>query len=207
MAMVILSLLILIQALAAVWHWRRLRTLSLAVLGLMTAFLLLPGKRPISRVELGEEYLAELRSFEGVPYVWGGENRRGIDCSGLVRRAWADALLGHGIRHFDPALVRGAARIWWHDLSARALRDQERALTIRGLEAGSVNELDPAVLSPGDLVATQDGVHIMAYLGEARWVEADPGVDRVIVEQAPSSRNPWFATPVVLLRWKELAVP
>ncbi|MES2597000.1 MAG: NlpC/P60 family protein [Verrucomicrobiota bacterium] len=206
MAMVTLSLLILIQALAAVWPWRWMRVLFLAVLGLVTGFLLLPGKKEISRLELGQAYLEELRSFEGVPYVWGGENVRGIDCSGLVRRTWADTLLVHGIRHLDPALVRTAAYIWWHDLSARALRDQECGLTRRGLEARSVNELDPSLLSPGDLVATQDGVHIMAYLGKALWIEADPGADRVIVEQAPSSRNPWFVTPVVLLQWRELAV-
>ncbi|MBI3986575.1 MAG: C40 family peptidase [Lentisphaerae bacterium] len=27
-----------------------------------------------------------LRRYEGTLYVWGGENRRGIDCSGLVRK-------------------------------------------------------------------------------------------------------------------------
>lgn len=36
-------------------------------------------------------YLASLRRYDSVPYVWGGENGNGIDCSGLLRRAYVRA--------------------------------------------------------------------------------------------------------------------
>ena len=207
LAVVTLGVLIVGQVLAAIWPWRLIRASLLGVLLLFAGFLTLPGRNEVSRAELAETYLIQLRSFQAVPYVWGGENYQGIDCSGLVRRAWAEALLLHGVQHLNPASVRAAFSMWWHDLSAKALRDEARGLTVRRFEARSINEVEPARLSPGDLAATQDGVHVMAYLGEKLWIEADPGADRVIIKQAPSPRNPWFAAPVVILQWKELTVP
>lgn len=32
-------------------------------------------------------FLEQVRSLQGVPYVWGGESRSGVDCSGLVQLA------------------------------------------------------------------------------------------------------------------------
>src|SRR3954471_24679946 len=31
----------------------------------------------------GGDYATALLAYRGTPYIWGGENRRGIDCSGL----------------------------------------------------------------------------------------------------------------------------
>jgi NlpC/P60 family len=36
---------------------------------------------------LAERFLSQVKSFQGVPYVWGGESRQGVDCSGLVQLA------------------------------------------------------------------------------------------------------------------------
>src|SRR5206468_2426861 len=33
----------------------------------------------------GADIIAEAKTYLGVPYVWGGESRTGIDCSGLVQ--------------------------------------------------------------------------------------------------------------------------
>jgi len=41
----------------------------------------------------------------------------------------------------------------------------------------------------------------MAYLGNRRWIEADPDAHKVIEVVLPTD-NPWFKTPVVFVRWK-----
>jgi hypothetical protein len=44
----------------------------------------------------------------------------------------------------------------------------------------------------------------MAYLGGNLWIEADPSIGRVIVEPAPSAENPWFSSPMNIVRWNIL---
>lgn len=38
----------------------------------------------------GADVVAEAKTYLGVPYVFGGESRRGIDCSGLVQKVYGD---------------------------------------------------------------------------------------------------------------------
>ena len=44
----------------------------------------------------------------------------------------------------------------------------------------SVISSDSSRLRPGDLAVTEDGVHVMAFLGDQRWIEADPDAKRVL---------------------------
>lgn len=45
------------------------------------------GRAPSGGAALADRFLSTVKSFQGVPYVWGGESRAGLDCSGLVQLA------------------------------------------------------------------------------------------------------------------------
>lgn len=141
--------------------------------------------------------------YEGTRYVWGGESRRGIDCSGLIRKGFIDACLRRGFLSLNPRLVREGIDIWWHDCSASELGTGYRGKTVAIRAAGSINELNPAELHIGDLAVTRTGVHVLAYLGDSRWIEADPDLHRVVIVSVPH-QNPWFQFPVQLVRWRLL---
>ncbi|MBN2704631.1 MAG: C40 family peptidase [Pontiellaceae bacterium] len=163
--------------------------------------LLLPGKKP-DPAQLRAEYIKQLRDYEGIQYVWGGENRRGIDCSGLVRRALIDSDFQIGITQANPRALRSAIGLWWNDASAQALLNGYLDLTVPLAVAPSINEIESALL-PGDLAVTTDGVHVLAYLGNQQWIEADPADLQVLIVHTPSD-NIWFNKPVKLVRWNAM---
>lgn len=86
---------------------------------------ILPGGE-IDAGELRQDYVRRLSGFEGTKYHWGGEGSRGIDCSGLPRRALRDALLAYGFRHSNGPGFRGYVEQWWFDASAMALGEGYR---------------------------------------------------------------------------------
>ena len=149
-------------------------------------------------------YTNALRSYEGVRYIWGGESRLGIDCSGLIRCAMIDASLAEGWSRKDLGLLRAAAALWWYDASAKEIGAGYNGRTYVFQEATTLNTVDYAKLSPGDLAVTDSGMHILAYLGDQTWIDADPkGKFAVVTDKAPS-KDVWFSTPVKLLRWYRL---
>lgn len=199
---VVFALMALAGAFALLRHRRRLRWLPVLPIALVVVPLLLPG-RARDPAALRARHLSALRSFEGSPYVWGGEARHGIDCSGLVRRALRDAAFREGLATANPALLRVALDLWWNDASARALGEGHRDLTREIASAPSARELSPDIVVPGDIAVTHDGVHVLAALGEGAWIEADPQLGRVVILQAGDD-NPWLHVRVRLLRWRLL---
>ena len=73
------------------------------------------------------------------------------------------------------------------------------------LDTPSLNSLVDPRLAPGDLAVTRSGIHILAYAGGQTWIEADPGVNRVISISAPANENGWFESPMRIVRWRVLA--
>lgn len=184
-------------------HRRGVKGVSFMVMGGLAVLLLAPASEG-DPVRLRKAYVEALSRYEGVRYVWGGETRRGIDCSGLIRSGLIDAQIRVGVRTANPRLLREAATLWWHDSSARALKDGHRRMTRPVLAAPSLNVLDHSKLLPGDFAITEDGIHALAYLGNRVWIEADPAEMRVIRVSAPSPDNSWFDRPVRIMRWSGL---
>ncbi|WP_035607238.1 NlpC/P60 family protein [Haloferula sp. BvORR071] len=200
----------LIAAITVVWAgllnlaWKR-RGWRIAVLLLpllMALPFVLPG-RTLDQQRLRERYLESMKSFDGTKYVWGGENRRGIDCSGLpragLRSALADqALLGNG----------HAARLWleqwWFDTSAKAMAENYRGFTRDLGIGGDMRKLDLAQIQAGDLAVTMDRRHVMIYLGGGEWIQADPGPGKVFTSHAGSELSFYLSSHVTLCRWTAL---
>jgi hypothetical protein len=117
------------------WPRKKPRIVVLMFPVLLALPFVLPGGA-IDPVELRKEYLERLSGFEGTKYFWGGESSRGIDCSGLPRRAYRDALLQSGFRSANGRAFRLWLEQWWYDANARALgagyRDYTVSLEVTG---------------------------------------------------------------------------
>jgi hypothetical protein len=185
------------------WWRKRIVTVPLLAMTLLGLGLVSLPARPVQTEALARDYCGGLRFFRGVRYIWGGEGLLGIDCSGLVRQGLIWGQFRHGLRTVNGGPIRNALWLWWNDCSARDLRDGFGGLTRECSRAKSVVEADDGRLRPGDLAVTANGVHVMAYLGNQTWIEADPVIGKVQEITFPTD-NPWFREPVVLVRWRWL---
>ena len=148
-------------------------------------------------------YVNELRRYEGTRYIWGGENILGIDCSGLPRKALRNALLKGAFIYGEKRCLRLAFQNWWLDASAAALANGYQNYVTRLEKEGTVSDVCATDLSPGDLAITEDGGHVMVFLGEDRWISADPIQGKVIIESS-AANNPWFKEKVKFYTWAVL---
>jgi len=188
-----------------VWRFWYLRAPLLLLPLAVAALFMIPG-RDIDTEQLRRTYVAQLRNYEGAPYHWGGENAWGIDCSGLPRRAFRNALLAYGLQNLNGRALREYAEHWWFDASAQALGEGYRDFTRPVWVSGAVQEMSYADLLPGDLAVTTNGAHVLVYLGNDMWTQADPSAGAVVVHNGRKDQNIWFSMPVSVHRWSSLVL-
>lgn len=187
--------------LALVWRRRVVRWGLIIAITIPALLLVIPG-RPVNQEALAAAYVRAMRGYEGTRYVWGGEGPRGLDCSGLVRRGMIDACLSQDIT--NPALLRHALWLWWHDASAREMAAGYRGQTAPISLPAMMRDLPQSRLFPGDLGVTADGSHVVAHLGDGEWIEADPNTLRVRLFRIEPG-EPLGGTKVTPCRWSILA--
>jgi hypothetical protein len=119
----------------------------------------------------------------------------------LVRAGLIKASIKQGVLTVNPSLVRFSLSLWWHDSTAKALGEEYRAQTKHILIATSINSLGPNETLSGDIAVTVSGVHVLAFLGNEEWIEADPSIGKVVIVKVPAIKNPWFQEPVHIMRW------
>ena len=178
------------------------RTFLLLISVAVFSLFLMPGRSADTNA-LRADYCRGLQLYIGDRYVWGGEGYFGIDCSGLVRKGLVWGQLISGVRGMNGGPLRNAIALWWHDCSAKELLGGFRGWTRVLFTSSSIDETDHSTLQPGDLAVTADGAHVLAYLGKATWIEADPIIGKVVEVSVPTE-NPWFNQPVVFIRWSWL---
>jgi hypothetical protein len=192
-------------ALWLLWKHKIARRVLVTASILFIAFLSFPSSSQNPQT-LRQEYVRALKSYDGTTYVWGGESKRGIDCSGLMRCALIDANVKQGFVNANPAAIREGFSLWWNDSSAKALKEEYQGKTRLLFTAPNLNHVNYSAIEPGDIAVTSSGVHVLAYIGNHTWIEADPNEihgNRVIQVKTPT-RNAWFNMPVHIMRWRQL---
>jgi hypothetical protein len=164
--------------------------------------LILANRAEINKEELKTIYLNQLATFNGVPYVWGGENCFGVDCSGLPRKSMINALVIYSIYNLNGTAASRACYYWWNDASALEMVSGYGGNTKIDSGIYTINSGIPNAVA-GDMAITKGGVHVLVYLRADKIIQAEPGIGSVVIDSIPMS-NSWYDEKVKLVKWSIL---
>lgn len=203
LAVIIFGVLSLLSLFILIQKRKKLRIAYVSVLVIIAIIMMLNGKK-ISPDEMRSEYINVLKSYEGTRYVWGGEGRLGVDCSGLIRKALIDTNIKLGLENLSQQYIRRGIYLWFNDFSAQAVRDGYKHLAIKVCDVENLRIADYSKINQGDVAVTESGAHIIAYIGNRKWIEADPYEKKVIVINANDINNILVNSKFRVLRLSEL---
>ncbi|MCP4353007.1 MAG: C40 family peptidase [Desulfobacterales bacterium] len=147
------------------------------------------------RIYSTDGFVGSLKKYNETEYVWGGETRAGIDCSGLIRMGLRDAFLRNG-------RLGAALRVWLVDTAAWSIPVEYGNIFVLIGEFESVNSTDCSKLPEGSVAVTADGVHTFAYLGKNMWIQASSNDKQVTIKNSKDS-DPWFKVPVKIYKIRD----
>lgn len=192
-----------VSACVVLWNMKYGRFTLFALVALVTIPLVLPG-RDVDIPRLRARYVSALRSYEGTPYVREGEGKLGVDRSGLPRKAYRDALLGEGLRTLNRRLLIECFAIWWSDSTTTGFTEGQQ-VQLRSLDAPKPLHDSQPKLQPGDLAVQMAPKHVLVYLGNGEWIQADREPAKVLIAGPDNNDGDWRSSIVRTYRWQELA--
>lgn len=205
LAIVVDGMAVWLGLLLLVWRHKLLRLALIALSILPLVFISMPLHARTDQEQLRHIYIHRLKKYDGTRYVYGGENRLGIDCSGLVRAGMIEALGIHAIRTLNPAALRSSLHLWWRDSNAIDLGKGRTGDTLP-IGDGSFVELSSHTdVLPGDMAVTESGSHVLVYLGDENWIEAEPAVGGTHIFSLSGRFAPLACERVRFVRWRWFA--
>lgn len=182
-----------------IWRLKNKKKILVYIFG----FFLLPllpfiNQSSINQVKMKEFYLEYLREYQGTDYVWGGEGKWGIDCSGLPRSSFMKANFKYAYLYFNGKALRKFLWLWWYDASAKELLNGYRGATMVDSKIFKINDLRQNI-EPGDMAT--NGSHVLVYLSVNEIIQSDPHRNSVVIDILPA-KSLWYRIDVNLVRWK-----
>lgn len=156
----------------------------------------LDKSKSLASDQLRNIYIERLLSYKGAPYAPYGIDT-GISCSTLVREALVEI---SGLK--EEARMDISA----DPCSSKDLRDGCHEKLSVVIDAANLNSLIYDEIQPGDIavVGNEIGIHTLAYIGDKKWIHADPIAEKVIVSDVRDNNGYWFNMKSRILRWNVL---
>jgi probable lipoprotein NlpC len=155
----------------------RLRCFPVLLFFMLTGFSPVYGVPPLSGISAQDarsKLLAAAEQYRGIPYRYGGDDRRGMDCSGLIFRSFDDAL---GIR--TPRTV-GGIYYWAEKISLNAYAPGDLLFFNT---TGGVSHVGIYMGEGRFIHSASDGPRtgvIVSSLGESYWRRTYIGAGRIL---------------------------
>ncbi|MBS1798045.1 MAG: C40 family peptidase [Acidobacteria bacterium] len=152
--------------------------------------------RPVTVEQKRDDYVASLKSYEGMNYARYGDDS-GISCSTLIRRAFVET---NGLDGPSRAFIDA------HPCDSDEMESGCGGQLTGVLKADSLKSLDYSRIEEGDIaiIGNDEGLHAMAYIGNETWIHADPITEKVIEIDEPEENDDWVTFRVNVMRWNAL---